>query len=99
MLDGSHNLLHATWSESSIMVQRSIAEIQNGLEIGRSVDLGRLPAKDALNVVRIRSLVTVLLVEANELISKGPAGIEGADFRRLQRVTEISIDKLLALGS
>jgi hypothetical protein len=96
MLDGSYNLLHATWTESSLLVQRSVAEIQDGLEIGRAIDLGRLPPIEALKIVRIRSVISVLLVEANDLINKGSIGIAGADFQRLQHMTETSRDKILA---
>lgn len=97
MLDGSYKLLQATWYESPIFVQRGIGEIRDGFEIGRAIDLARLTPLDALEIVRIRAVVTVLLVEADDLLSKGPVGITAADFQRLQRMTEISREKISAV--
>lgn len=98
MLDGSHRLLEATRFETMILVQRSVGEIQDGFEIGRTIELGRLPPQEALQIVRIRTAVTVLLVEANDLISRSPISVTSGDFGRLKRMTEITREKILEIG-
>lgn len=98
MLDSSYNLLKATWYQTLILVQRSVGEIQDGFEIGRAIELGRLPPQEALQVVRIRTEVAVLLVEANELLSKPPIAISRGDFDRLGLTTEIAREKIQEIG-